>query len=480
MKLWEFSFVQALIWYGVLWVLFLIPFTGLFLMFAMALAGPIWGLLPHLIIVAFIKDIFSNRLPRAFLIAPILIYGAYYVYYVSEEIQVLTVAADLQKANPKSIVEYDPNKHILLTQDQGDLGRYYKIPVIYDKNPHFPEGALSYRVASPKLCGEARNLQIEYMSPTYFSWMEFKDVSGRDYYFSPNVCQITSAEKIPVNKSVLNVVRTEEGSASKENKGKLIYKTTYDFYTNDIKSGTFIAARRSQLTLFPLFLAGCGFNSSPAAWICFADFYRKPTPLNTYPDGINVDPRRVNPIAIMLGLQKYEETDLKDFSDFPETVKYMNALLEKKRNEKPEDFNVWGIRKDSLYMPKIGKKDTADSFEGIVASGDKGGEFYSFIKNHEGQIVYLDIDARSNQRLDSFTNYGVCKLRENCTGRTDDSYQFFNKDGTRHPFLEEGKFKGFFQVGRAELFEGQYNMGDNDTITKLIFISSDSLVDGVK
>lgn len=450
-------------------------------MFGVAIMGPyLWGLLPHFIIFAMIVDLLSKRIHEIFWIVPIFIYGGYYAFYIAEENQIKMIQEELQIANPKFILQYDPNKHILITQDQGGLGQYYKIPVTYEGNSNFPEGALSYRVASPPLCNKARNLQIENMYTFGFSWMEFKEFSGRDYFFRPDACQIRSAEVLPSDKNVLKIVRTDEDSDAKNNKDKKIYKTTYDFYLNDTKEGTFTTARASHLPIFPFFMGGCGLNSARASWDCFADFYRKPKQLNVYPEGITVDVSRANPIAVMLGLKKYEEADLKSFSDYPETIKYVNDLYQKKRNEKPEDFNEWGIHKDSLHMPKIGKSEGVDSFEGIVESGNKGGEFYSFIKKHEGQIVYLNIDARSNQSYNSFQNYGVCKIRENCSGRTDDSYQFFNKDGSNHVFSEEGKFKGFFQVGAAELFENQYNMGDNDTITKLIFINSDTLADGVQ
>lgn len=441
-------------------------------MFGMALAGPyLWGLIPHLIILGLVVDILTKKVSQLFWIVPVLLYSGYYVFYISEEMQIRAVERKLQDENPDLIIKYNPEIHSLVSNDSGAVGQYNKIAVTYDENKNFPEGYLSYRVATQDLCKEAHSLGVENLYTFGFSWMEFRSISGRDYYFRPNACQIRSSE-IP-NKKIIKVLITEDDRYSRKNRNKLIYKNTYGFYLNDNELGSFTTASVSHLPPFPFVLGGCGLNSAAASWDCGLNFYRKRKELNVWPEPTNLDLYGRNPISAMLQIEKYVEADLKNFSDYPDTKKYINTLSEKKKNETPADLNRWGIRRDSLYFPEIAKKGNIDSFRGVVYDGDKGGEFYDFIKAHESKIVYLDIDAKPNARHSSFTNYGVCKARENCTSRTDDSYQFFDENGERHQFSEEGKFKGVFRVDKSESFIHSYNQGDNDTITKLIFLRSE-------
>lgn len=468
-KLWS---VRAGLAYIVLWALFLIPYTGIFLMFGMAMAGPyLWGLIPHLIILGLIIDIQTKKVSQLLWTIPILLYGSYYVFYAFQEIEIKSVERELKSINPDVIIKFDPDKHSLVSNDSGNIGKYNKISVSYEENSNFPEGFLSYRIASQNLCKKAHGLGIENLNTFGFSWMEFRGIHGRNYYFQPDACQIRSSE-IP-DKNIIKVVRTDDDRYSKENKNKLIYKTTYDFYLNNEKLKTFTAGSVNHLPLFPFTWGGCGLNSSAASWDCFLNFYRQNNQLDVWPKSVNVDLYNANPVAAMLHIEKYEEKDLSNFFDYPDTEQYINNIFEKKKRETSVDLNRWGIRKDSLYMPKIGKTGGVDSFQGVVYHGDKGGEFYDFIKQHEGSVVYLDIDAKPNARFDSFRNYGVCKARENCTSRTDDSYQFFAQNGSRKKFPVEGKFKGVFLVGKESAVIDRENPNDNDTITKLIFLRSE-------
>ena len=179
-------------------------------------------------------------------------------------------------------------------------------------------------------------------------------------------------------------------------------------------------------------------------------------------------------MARLLGIEKYTEEELRNFTDYPETKEILSAIVEKKANETPADFDEWGLRKDGLYQPVISEKDGYPSFSGVVFHGKKGGPFKKFIKQHEGNIVYLDIEAKPNAKKFGFTNYGVCETDEGCTGRTDNTYIFQDENNKKYIFEKEGQFAGFFKVGPETPVEHSGNIGDNDTRTVLTIVSDES------
>ncbi len=460
-KLWSVRFSLV---YAILLALQIFPITGMFLMFGRAMAGPyVWGLIPHIITVGVIIDICTKKLPRIFWVMPVVLYGGYYAVFISQGIIISNTQRSLQESNPVQIIKYDPSLHSLVLNDGGNIGKYYKIPVSFEQNSNFPQGYLSYRMASEELCNAVRSAKFDIFEADtlYFHWNRSDKIFDS---IMPKQCQISSAEK--PEKEIIRI-RADEGLLyNKEQKGP-VYITSHQFYLNDKLMGTFKSARASKLPFFPFLVIGCALNSAAPSWECFTQFYGVSKTLNTFVDKEAIQD---NPVAIMLGLKKYKEADFSNFQDYPENKILIDKLLQKKRNEGPEDFNRWGIRKDSLYIPKITKQGNVYSFKGVVDVGDKGGEFYDFITHHEGQIVYLDIDAKPNAGRYSFMNYGVCKARENCTHRTDDSYQFFDQNGLRYIFPAEGKFKGVFRVGKAEVVMDPRNPDDNDTVTKLIYL----------
>lgn len=322
--------VRAIIGYSVLWVLFLIPYTGIVLMFAMIMLGPyIWGLIPHFIILALVVDIQTKKLSRVFWIIPVLLYGGYYAFYFSEEIKILSIEHKLKKENPVLVLKYDPEKYSLVSNDSGNIGKYNKIAVVYDENRNFSEGFLSYRVSSRDLCNQAKNLRINNLRLLGVSWSEYKSIHGRNYNFRPTVCQIMSVE-VP-NKERIRVLKAEENRYSKENRNKLVYETRYSFYLNDEKLATFVAGQVNRLPWFPFVLSGCGLNSAAPSWECFLSFQRKRGGLDFWPSSVDIDQYGRNPVAVMLQIEKYSEEDLRGFSDYPDTVQYIKNLSEKRR-----------------------------------------------------------------------------------------------------------------------------------------------------
>lgn len=428
------------------------PWTGIFLMF---FGAPIWtGYILHLIAVAMVIDVVYKKLSKAVLFIPLVCYGAYYSMFLSETFFIKDIESNLQRENPSEIIAYNPEEHSLIANPH--MIKEYKLPVVYSVNRNSPEGYLSNRLATKELCKAAKGVHDS--AHTFgVSWYRF----GENFYSKafPNVCDFRMPDR--PDKKLLRVSPKE----SDEDGGHL-KKTTYSFFLEQEFLGEYVGASYEKMPLFPKFFIGCGLISSTPAWKCYFQLIRKRIVLETFP-ALSVGAEAGDShIARLLSIQKYTAKDLLSFTDYPETREKFFKLMRGK-----DELDEWGLRKDNPYRPKIAEKEGVPSFEGSIYSGNKGGYFYDFIRENEGKVVYLDIEAQPNARRDSFTNYGVCKkVVSDCTSRTDTTYQIKNANGKPHYFEEEGKFKGFFKVGTAKLFENKYNKGDNDTITILTVV----------
>lgn len=433
------------------------PITGVFLMM---LAAPFWvGYMPHVIAIALFLDILQKKAHKILLLLPIAPYVIYYGFFIVELNKIAIIENELIQQNPSQIIEYDPELHSLVMG--ANMVKQYKIPVSYSSNSNFPEGYLSHRIVTQELCKKGKGLK--HFTHTFgVSWSSYG--KNRFYKRFPNVCHFRIPEK--PQHTLLKVNSSEEKNP--ENK---LHKTHYKFYLGEEYLGQYTSASYAALPPFPQFIIGCALNSAAPSWDCFHQLRRTKKILQTFPEKER-DSQHYAAVMRLLKIEKYTEEELKDFKDYPYTLNTLGKLIEQKENEKQQDLDQWGLRKDSLYQPTIGNQDGYPSFEGVVYHRNKGGPFKEFIKQHEGEIVYLDIQAKPNARTHGFTNYGVCKVGKKCNGRTDNSYQFKNKDGKRHSFKEEGKFKGFFLVGEEKLFE---NKGDNDTITPLTIVPPEKL-----
>lgn len=316
-KLWS---VKTALVFAFIAILFVIPITGLFLLLVMAAVGPVfWGIIPHLLTVALIIDIQTKKLSRLFWIIPIVIYGGYYTYYYFYAQEIKSIQNELRATNPQLILNYDSEKHSLVTNDNGNLGLYYRIPVTYDEN-HLPLGFSSHRTSSDDLCKKARAIGLKVSRP---GWGEIrKDSRGRSYYFNPKYCQIVSSEK--PEKNLLKVVVEKNDNSLKNYNGVTVRKKIYNFYLNGKFVGKFTEANITRLPYFPLYIMACGPDSS--SWKCFASLHGTFDVLDTFPEEVNGAAYGTNPVAILLGIKKYTEDDLLHFKDYDETIKFVQQI----------------------------------------------------------------------------------------------------------------------------------------------------------
>lgn len=444
-------------WCSLFFVLLVILqwFTPIGLLFIM-LGAPIWvGFLPHIIASAVVIDVFAKKLPRWLVILPAAPYVIYYVFFILEFGDIKKIENDLKAQNSTEILRYDATIHSLVLSSR--ISRFYNAPVSYSLNSNYPEGYIARRLVTRDLAHKVKESResIQVHNVTWYSFGSKRLLSKK----MPNVAWINIPEE--PTKEILAVTSQEIDSQNEKLK-----RVEYSFVLNGNNIGTAYSATYAKLPVFPRLTIGCVLNNSGKfAWKCLIDFVYQKRKLRVLPNESDSEKYGTWIVSHMLQIEKFTDDDLMSFENDPESVIILTALHEKKKKETSEDFDEWGIRKDSLYQPTISTRDGYPSLEGTIYAKNKGGSFYSFIRKNTGQIVYLNIQAGNNingGRYD-ISNYGVCKNRKNCTTKTDDSYHFRYENGDRFGADESGRFIGFFRVGEETKFENKYNKGDNDT-----------------
>jgi hypothetical protein len=237
--------------------------------------------------------------------------------------------------------------------------------------------------------------------------------------------------------------------SSTENKkfidGIEAFETTHVVVAQNKEIAVIKDAVAMRLPDFPFFIVGCG--PSRSSWECWAGFYRSRYRLETIADDTANEKYGTNSIAKVLKLEKYKESDFSDFKDYPENVALVEGWLNAKKSETPEDFNEWGVRKDSLYIPKIEHLGDVESYRGVIYSRKQGGPFYNFIRRNDGKIVFIDatLDQGVNRSGNVFGIYGICKELRVCGG-IEHWYRLINGN-TKVPVSD--KITGYWKVSTS-------------------------------
>ncbi len=435
-----------------------------------AAAGPyVWGSLPHLITLGFLYDIRLGRLPKILVLLPIVLYSSYYYFYFKESAAIAQVEQELKAQNPKVVLAYDSSKHSLVVPEPDRFVSLNKVPVVYSEAPNVPEGYISYRVVTVEMGSEVRREK--------FPIEQVLNVGGRarprqglfDLSMpSQSVCFIPQVPEHPV----LKVTRKEQRPVIAElkyQKHGLEYsyggiaettaqfsKATYQFEFDGQRLGIFTTASIQRLPIFPFFVVFGMLNDAAPAWQVIACFHRYEKQLDTFPDKSSREKYHADPVCAMLQIDQYRDFELQHFEPFPENVAFVERLLKRKREEKPSDFNEWGVRKDSPYLPRIANKNGFPSYEGLIIAGKLGGSFYSFIQANHGKTVYIDATARAcNIGVKGISLYGFAN---NETIRRSQNYvvQFEPADEAEYEIhrnnrsITDARIKGLWHVGETD------------------------------
>lgn len=301
----------------------LFPFTGVFLM--IVAGGLITGLVVHLVLVLMAFDALTRRGPAWLLLVPALFYGGYYLLYLQQEREIARVSSEFAATNPKRVFDFDPDAHSLVMEDAGGFVSAHEVPAAYTANKNYqPEGYRSYRLITRAQCDAVR-----------------KDTQGRVQtwgvraggVFQKGVCQLQFPEAPP--HPVVSIVVTPKPSDYRLKPGVNIRTTEIMFDGKTL--GVYRKGTISRLPKFPWLYIGCALNSARPAWQCDSGVMRSRFTIEGRPEG--VDPALYDtPVALMLGIRKYPQGALKDFTGFPQNADVLQAVERERRLVEDQAF----------------------------------------------------------------------------------------------------------------------------------------------
>ncbi len=267
------------------------PVTGIFLMmFGAALLS---GALVHIFLLSLFFEALVGRVPRVLMILPVAAYGAYYAVYFHQGIEIARKSAEMKASNPGMILDFDPRSHSLVTADAQTLVQRYAVPVVYETNPNFPEGYLSYRLIRRDQCGIRKDSQHRIQT---FGMHR----NGR---FQQGTCGLRIPEA--PSEKIVRAVRHGDDEVWKRKWG--IAEQVTEISVDGAVIGSYRSASVWRLPVLPLGYIGCALISSTPAWKCGAEFKREHVVIDTVPAGIDRQSYD-SAVSIMLGLKLYSES----------------------------------------------------------------------------------------------------------------------------------------------------------------------------
>lgn len=251
------------------------PYTGIFLMFALA---AYWSVaLVNLGMIGTAVEALSGRVSRFWLLLPVGFYGAYgwFAYADHQTLQGLTASWDAH--NAAVAMPFDPARQALSFDKDADGGsdsgaawltQNHGLPVAYTVNRDLPEGYLSVRMAERALCEKVR--QAPALRGAFVHTFGFHDgdqIGQRN--FEKRFCKLSMPERPAL--PLLKVVRKQEMVTE----GHLpVYRLTTTLTNERGETLHLLGGTADPLKWFPMPYMGCFLNSGAPSWDCSAGFMR--------------------------------------------------------------------------------------------------------------------------------------------------------------------------------------------------------------
>lgn len=257
------------------------------------------GVVVQLFLVGLIVEVALKRIPRTFVIIPIMAYGGYYLAYMIEGVEMARKSREMQKANPSNVLRFDPKTYSLVTADAYGLVLYYDLPVAYETGSGFESYSF---FASP--CDQLRDgfkrasssLQVKEI----FDAIQLLTAPVGDTS-SAKGCLLQLPEKPPL-KTIVVTSREDDGRPQEEREMEGgISEQFRDFSIEGKVIATYETASVWRLLAFPVFYVGCG--GEPDYWLCTWGFFRTYQAIDTSPRGVGADVFDA-PESIVLGIKK--------------------------------------------------------------------------------------------------------------------------------------------------------------------------------
>jgi hypothetical protein len=283
------------------------PVTGLFMLFF--LRGTLLpGLVVQAALVAVFIEALIGRLPKAFALVPVLLYGAYYAELGREFLTLPAIASDIEADNAAHRVAFNPASDALAIQGGGlEEAIRYDVPMTYMLDYSLSlSRAVRFAALPPGNCTVDMN-KIDAKHIVYRVSLEGFPIP-RQYKFC--------VDRLEVPPSSTPIVVERRQSTTGQSYGIRLFETATTALANGEELGEVTTAEAETLPPIPQIVLGCGLIDNPPAWQCGAALGHATTRLATPPDGSAAD----DPLAYLLGLKRRTAAELATMAILPRNV----------------------------------------------------------------------------------------------------------------------------------------------------------------
>lgn len=261
---------------GVVFLLQVIPFTGIFLML---IAAPAWSILTvNAGFASLALEALFGSVGRVWLLAPLLWFGGYAAAAIVSDQRYHALDAAVRAQNAGQRVDFQPTTRSLVIKPNADeIGglasayvRDYRIPVTYEeRQDHKTISHTGHRLAVEPTCSTIRSDHRHRAAGIFSHGVHAR--SERGTLLSKGICAITMPED-----PVLPIVRVE-ASRRKAHGGVLVPHalTRITIEEPDGRRIQLTGGRASPLAWWPQPIMGCALNSGRPSWECVVRFNRR-------------------------------------------------------------------------------------------------------------------------------------------------------------------------------------------------------------
>ncbi|MBS0253211.1 MAG: hypothetical protein JSR78_19300 [Proteobacteria bacterium] len=276
------------------------PFTGIFLMFAMA---PFWSVLTiNAGFSSLAIQALTGRIDRRWLIAPVAWFTGYAALASWSHVAVWQLTTTFTQANATQHIAFDghnqtvvfPSRSSNLQNAASELIENYDLPVAYQERSNGKaESYLSYRLAPEDVCNSVRHNK-SYEDAGVRAWPIYNRPFGSRRGAVNGVCTLLMPEE----------PQFEPAFVSDQSKDTGDFILPYRLVTTTVEEGnhriTLFSGRANPLSWLPMPIIGCFLLDSPSSWNCVFQFWRSSVEIPR-PDGTSSASASI--VAAALGLK---------------------------------------------------------------------------------------------------------------------------------------------------------------------------------
>ncbi len=254
---------------GVVFVLQVIPVTGIFLMFMLAM---LWSVvLVNASMIGVAIEAIAGRVSRLWLLLPLAFYCGYWTVAALDHVALRDLTSRYDAANARVVTGFDPTRQALVVEREGDgawLTQNFALPVAYSTNPDFLEGYLSNRMIESGVCAKVRGSRT--LQAAFIRGVDFYD---GDAVLGSRVEKRFCSLLIP-EKPVLPIVVVGQEETKDFEKSLPVTRITTTITMPDGRRFELFGGVAAPFGWIPMPIMGCFLNSGAAGWDCSAGFKR--------------------------------------------------------------------------------------------------------------------------------------------------------------------------------------------------------------